>query len=143
MAPLKIWALTAVILFLKMTALGLYQGYNRTRHKAFSKPEDAAFYGKGKPALAQELPAVQRAQGALRNDGENIPIFLALSLAYVMLKCWEPGVMIYCGIFVVARCLHSIFMVSPRQPWRTLVYATGLTISFVLSVHILLAVFSG
>ena len=73
MPPLHLWALTTALLFIKVLALAMVQGICRIRHNAFTRPEDAACYGKGTGVLDQELDMVQRAQNALRNDGEKHP----------------------------------------------------------------------
>jgi uncharacterized MAPEG superfamily protein len=142
MSGIEIWAVTAVALFLKSQALAILQGHVRIKNKAYAKPEDAKVYGKGAEALAADLPVVQRAQGAIRNDGENIPYFLLIGLAHVQLGCWEAGVPWLFGTFFVARCAHSIFMVSPRQPHRTLAYAIGMIVTFVLSAQVVWEVFA-
>lgn len=142
MSPVAIWALCVTALFIKAISTALYQGSQRIRNNAFAKPEDAATFGKGAAPLEQELPAVQRAQGALRNDGENIPIFLALSWAYVSLECWPAATPYYFGAFVLARIAHTILMIYPKQPWRTLVYSTGTLVMIALSGHVVWAAFN-
>ena len=139
---MEIWAVTAVVLFLKSQSLAILQGQVRIKNKAYAKPEDAKVYGKGAEALSEDLPVVQRAQGAIRNDGENIPYFLAIGLAHVQLECWEAGVPWLFGTYVVARCAHSLFMVSPRQPHRTLVYMVGVIVTFVLAAQVFWKVFA-
>ena len=78
----------------------------------------------------------RRAQNILRNDGENIPIFLFLAMTYVQLNCWETGVLIYFPLFVVARIIHAIAYIRAIQPLRNIVYLIGIGISFVLCSHI-------
>lgn len=139
MSPLIMWALCVAALFLKIFGTSLFQGSQRIRHNAFAKPEDAKFFGKGAPARENELESVQRAQGALRNDGENIPIFLALSWAYVSLECWPVATPFYFGAFVLARVAHTVLMIAPRQPWRNFAYVTGLLVMLALTGHIVWA----
>ena len=76
------FGLIAVALFLKMLFVVLVQGYVRTRNNAYVPPEDAAYFGKGAAPVTEEATLVLRAQNVLRNDGENVPIFLFLAAAY-------------------------------------------------------------
>ena len=136
MSPFETWAIAAIALFLKTFLTASVQGAVRIKNSAFAKPEDAAFFGRGAPPLEAELPIVARAQNALRNDAENIPIFLALALGYVELGCWGEGTSLYFGAFVFARYLHTLFMIWPAQPWRNWSYLLGVAVLFALSGHI-------
>ena len=69
-------------------------------------------------------------------------MFLALSLAYVLLECWPQGAWLYFGTFLIARLIHSFLMLYPRQPWRTLCYALGILSMCAMSTHIFWAVFT-
>ena len=139
MTEYQFYALTTVVLFFKMFAISNVQALARTSAKSFPNPEDAAFFGAAAPA-ADELPIVKRAAAAWRNDLENIPIFLFLAMIYVTLGCWPQGAYIYFTIFVVARILHTIVYLRGLQPWRTVFYALGIAICFILSIQILTAV---
>src|SRR5208337_4522829 len=139
MTEYQFYALITVILFFKMVSISLVQGVGRTSTKTFVTPEDAEFFAHAPPAQ-EEAPIVKRAMNAWRNDLENIPIFLFLGLIYVPLGCWPGGAFIYFSIFVVARILHTITFLNGLQPWRTIVFTVGLTICFILSIHILIAV---
>lgn len=138
--PVQIWSLCAVALFFKMLAIAMFQGQQRMKHKVFTKPEDAKAYGNGQ-AQTEELPSVERAQRALRNDLENIPIFLFLGLAYIQLGCWSTGALIYMPLFVLARIGHTIFYLRPTQPHRTLSYSVGTLCMLVMCGHIVAQVF--
>ncbi len=136
MKLIELWALAAVVLFLKTVTLAMIQGAMRARHKTFVRPEDARTYGNNDPA-AREVPIVERAQGALRNDGENVPPFLAIGLAYAMLGCSAAAAPWYFGGFVALRIAHGALMIWPRQPLRTIVYGLGVLITGAMSVHVL------
>lgn len=112
-----------VLLMIKMLAISCYQGYFRMRFRAFVNVEDAAVFGR--PALAVERPEVIRGMQAWRNDLENIPLFMALGGLAVALHV--PGVATawLCGVFTVARVLHTVTYLAGLQPWRTLSYAIG------------------
>lgn len=133
------FGLTAVALFLKMFAVAGVQGVQRMKHKTFARPDDAAFFGKGVATAAQDLPIVERAQNTLRNDVENIPIFLFLMIAYAQLGAWPMGAAIYGALFVAARVVHTVAYINPRQPLRNRAYLVGQLLMFVMSGHIIAA----
>lgn len=132
---LKVYAICVVLLFFKGVSTGIYQGIVRSKAKAYSNPEDAKALG-GK-FIEQELPEIEKANKAFRNDFENIPVFLALSLTYVLLGCWELGALIYFPIFTFARYLHTYCYIKSIQPYRSMSYGIGLSISFIVAIHIL------
>ncbi|MEZ0369911.1 MAG: MAPEG family protein [Candidatus Sericytochromatia bacterium] len=135
----KIYALTTVALFLKMFALAGVQGINRVRHRTFVRPDDAAAFGQTE-AVAAELPIVARAQDTLRNDLENIPIFLFLMLGYIQLQGPVLPLAIYAALFVAARIGHTLCYLTPRQPLRNRMYLLGILIDFILCGHVLYGV---
>jgi glutathione S-transferase len=135
----EIFALAVVALFVKMLGVAFFQGAVRTMRDQFVRPEDAKSYGSGHVA-DQDVPAADRAQRALRNDVENIPIFLFLGWCALQLDVSPTYFTYYTGIFVVARLVHTITYLKPLQPYRTLAYATGTLMSLALSAHILAAV---
>ena len=136
----QIYGLTAIALFLKMFATVLVQAYSRFFKSAeFDNPEDLAvvtkiFGERNKVSIDNDL--ARRAQNVLRNDGENIPIFLFLAMTYVQLNCWETGVLIYFPIFVLTRIIHAIAYIKSIQPLRNIVYLLGVGVSFILCSHI-------
>jgi uncharacterized MAPEG superfamily protein len=131
------YAVATMLLFLKMFAISAYQGFHRIGKSTFKTPEDAAFVG-AKPA-AEELPQVQRAAKAWLNDLENIPIFLALGVAYLLVEA-SPGSAAWLFLtFTGARYLHTVFYLAGVQPWRTVAYAVGIACMFVMCAQILIA----
>jgi uncharacterized membrane protein YecN with MAPEG domain len=134
------FGLTAIALFLKMFAVAGVQGIQRMKHRAFARPDDAAFFGKGATPLAQDLPIVERAQNVLRNDVENIPIFMILMLSYAQLGAWPLGAAIYGALFVCARIVHTLAYITPRQPLRNRAYLLGTLMMFIMSGHIIAAI---
>lgn len=135
--PVYWYAVTAVLLFLKMFAVSAYQGYHRIGKMTFKTPEDAAFVGKT-PA-SEELPQVQRAARVWLNDLENIPIFLALGVAYVWVEASPAAAGWLFLTFTVARYLHTLFFLCGLQPWRTAAYAVGVLCLFGMCVQIIAA----
>ena len=139
MIPRQIYSLTVIALFLKMFATVLVQAYGRFRANNFDNPEDTAIVTKifGKQdagSIDNDLP--RRAQNILRNDGENIPIFLFLALTYVQLDCWETGTLIYFPLFVLTRIIHTVAYIRAIQPLRNIVYLLGIGIGLIMSGHI-------
>lgn len=133
------YALASVLLLFKMLAISVYQGYHRIGKRTFKTPEDAAMVGR-EPAK-EELPEVQRAAKAWLNDLENIPIFLALGVAYIWVGAspgWAAGLFL---VFTGARCMHTFCFLRGIQPWRTVAFAVGIACMFIMSIQILVALF--
>lgn len=137
------FGLTTVALFLKMLFVVLLQGHVRTRNDAYVPPEDAAYFGKGAGPVVEEAPLVRRAQNVLRNDGENVPIFLFLAAAYVQLGCWGWGVLAYFPLFILSRVVHTVTYLWPRQPSRNRAYRVGVAVMLAMCGHIVWAVIGG
>lgn len=135
----KAYGLTVIALFLKMFATVLIQTYSRFKSNSFSNPEDSAIvekiFGK-KDAASSDNDLARRAQNVLRNDGENIPIFLFLAMTYVQLDCWKAGVLIYFPLFVASRIIHVVAYTRAIQPLRNIVYLVGILVMFILCSHI-------
>ncbi len=135
----KIYGLTVVVLFLKMFAAVLVQGYGRYQHRGFANPEDAVMFDRlfgKKPNASRQSDLVDRAQSVLRNDGENIPMFLFISIVYLQLNCWSAGVAIYLPLFAIARIIHMISYLKALQPWRNVSYQLGVWVTVVMAGHI-------
>ena len=128
MPLMRLYALTAIVLALKMSAISVVQGRARTAAKVFVNPEDAKMFA-GNPA-AGEVAAVQRASRAWMNDLENIPMFLILALVYAIAGLSSTAFIVYCTVFTVARILHTIFYLNAMQPLRTIAYTVGALTSF-------------
>ncbi len=137
--PLDVWALAGVVLFLKMFAIALYQGRWRLRTKVFTKAEDAARWGDG-TVSERDVPEVERAQRAFRNDLENIPMFLILSFAYLLYDAWEQGAYLYIGLFVIARIVHTWAYLRPKQPLRNRAYIVGVLCTLAVAGHLVFEV---
>jgi uncharacterized MAPEG superfamily protein len=138
MALLETYALTAIVLELKMAAIALVQGRGRVTSGLFVLPEDAKlFAGTESP---NEAPIVDRASKAWRNDLENIPIFLILAGIYVMAGLSAKAFAFYCTVFVVMRIVHTYTFIKGIQPWRTVVFTIGVLAMFAMMIHILIEV---
>ncbi len=67
---MRLYALTAIILALKMSAIWIVQGRARTGAKKFANPEDAAMFGG--TTVPQEVAGVQRAHECVaQRPGEH------------------------------------------------------------------------
>ena len=138
-SPLHWYALCAVVLFFKMFAISLYQGFHRIGRQHFRNPEDAAFVGR--TAAPEELPQVQRAARAWLNDLENIPLFFALGAVYVALQLSPAAAPWLFGGFTLARIAHTVCYLAVLQPWRTMAYGVGIGCLFAMAFMILAALF--
>jgi uncharacterized MAPEG superfamily protein len=136
----KIYGLTVVVLFLKYFAAVLAQGYGRFQHRGFGNPEDAVMFDQlfgTKPNAAKQSELVDRAQSVIRNDGESVPLFLFIAMAYIQLGCWPGGVAICLPLYAIARIIHMISYLTARQPWRNLSYQLGIWITFFMAGQII------
>ncbi|MCB8890246.1 MAPEG family protein [Vreelandella malpeensis] len=133
------YAVAAVLLFVKMWATSLYQGYHRITKMTFKTPEDARMAGK-EPA-SEELPQVQQAAKAWSNDLENIPIFLGLGVAYVMVGASPAFAGWLFMLFTAARYAHTLAYLVRLQPWRTLAYGVGVLCMIAMCALICVAIF--
>ena len=131
---MRLYALMAIILSLKMAAIGIVQGRARTAAKKFANPEDAKMFGA--TLVDQEVPGVVRGAKAWLNDLENIPIFLILALVYAIVGLSPTLFIVYCVVFTIARILHTIFYLNAMQPWRTIAYSVGALAMFALIIHL-------
>jgi glutathione S-transferase len=132
------YAITAIVLALKMSAISLVQGRARVSAGIFVNPEDAkTFHAKTGP---EEAPMVQRAARAWGNDLENIPIFLILCWIYVAAGLSATAFVVYCVVFTVARIAHTVCYLNSIQPLRTVVYSVGALTTLALMVHLLIEV---
>ena len=138
MPLLRMYAITAIVLALKMSAIAVVQGRSRTGAGAFINPEDATAFGGA--AVAQEPEMVLRAARAWRNDLENIPIFLILAWIYVAANLSGSAFVIYCLVFMVARIAHTFCYINSIQPWRTASFVLGAVATLALIIHLLVGV---
>jgi len=138
MTLLSMYALTAIVLALKMTAISVVQGRARVAAGVFVNPEDARTFQASQ--APEDAPDVRRASRAWLNDLENIPIFLILCGIYVAAGLSTTAFAIYCLVFMAARILHTIFYLNSIQPMRTIAYTVGAVVSMALMIHLFIAV---
>jgi uncharacterized MAPEG superfamily protein len=135
---LRMYAITAIVLALKMAAISIAQGRARLSAGVFTNPEDAKSFGA--QLASAEAPAVDRASKAWRNDLENIPIFLIIAWIYVYAGLSASAFVIYCIVFMIARIAHTICYLNAIQPWRTVAFTVGALTMLVIMVQLFVGV---
>ena len=135
--PAFVLALTA--LFLKTTLTSMLQVVSRFRSRMFTLPEDAALLRvKPKP---EEAAFVQRCGNVWRNDVENLPLFLALALAYVLSGATLASAQALFAAYVALRYAHTAVYLLGLQPWRMAMYLLGLAVCWIIAARtVLLAI---
>ena len=136
----RTYALCAAILALKTLYSAIYTARMRGKHRGYINTEDAAVFGAGARAGTEELPAVAHALRIQRNDLENIPLFFAIGLVYVLSGASPLGAIAYCWTFTIARILHTIAYTWNLQPWRAIFWGTGILALLGMIVHVLIVV---
>lgn len=133
---LPAFTLALAALFAKTTLTSALQVSSRLRAGVFPIPEDARLMRK-QPAGA-EAAFVQRCANVWRNDTENLPMFLALGLAYVLLGAPAGPAQALFGAYVLLRYAHTGVFLLGLQPWRALMYLSGLAVCWAIAVQSLL-----
>jgi uncharacterized MAPEG superfamily protein len=137
---LPAFAMALTALFLKTTLTSMLQVVARFRSRRFMLPEDAALVGV-RPQAAESV-FVQRCAGVWRNDVENLPLFLALALTYVLLGGEAEPARVLFAVYVALRYAHTAIYLRGLQPWRAICYLAGMAVSWLLAVRIVLLVLS-
>jgi glutathione S-transferase len=132
------YAITAIVLALKMAAISIAQGRARVSAGVFTNPEDAKTFGA--QLASTEAPAVERASKAWRNDLENIPIFLIIAWIYVSASLSGSAFVIYCLVFMAARIIHTICYLNAIQPGRTIAFTVGALTMLAMMIHLFVSV---
>jgi len=130
--PAFVCALLA--LFAKTSATSVLQVVSRLRARTFLLPEDAALL-RVQP-VPEEAAIVRRCAAVWRNDVENLPLFLALALAWMLSGADAPEAWRLCGAYVVLRYLHTGAYLAGLQPWRALLYLGGLGVCWTIAARL-------
>jgi len=133
----RLLAIVDLLLVLKMIALGSYTSFLRLRRQVYATPEDYALRAATPAGPDQDIERVRRAH---RNDLENILPFFVVSFLYVVTRPSYGAAAIYLGGFLAARVAHSIFYIRGAQPHRTIAFAVGAVLMFVMLLRTLVAV---
>ena len=123
-----------IALFAKTTATSMLQVVTRLRARTFLLAEDAALF-RVRP-VSEEAPLVRRCAGVWRNDVENLPLFLALALTYVLAGAAGDGAALLFGLYVLLRYLHSAAFLLSLQPWRAILFILGQAVCWIIAVRI-------
>lgn len=130
------YAVCAAILAVKMLLTGNYTSLARMRNKGFVNAEDAKAFGAAS-ASETEHPAVAHALRIQRNDGENIPLFWAVGLVFVLSGASAAAAWWYCWTFTIARLVHWVAYLNHLQPWRAICYFLGYLCILGMAVQII------
>lgn len=134
------WFLTTTLLFLKMLSNSVIQGQVRIKAKSYPLPENARYFAKS--SVKDDPEIVVRASNCWRNDLENIPMFLILALAFVIVGGGPTAMLFYGLLFTSTRFLHSYYYLTARQPHRFLCYLTGLILTLTMTFHTWILIFT-
>jgi uncharacterized MAPEG superfamily protein len=135
------FALALVALFLKITLTSMLQVVGRFRSRMFTVAEDAALLGM-QPRM-EESALVKRCTSVWRNDVENLPLFLALALAYVLSGAPLDAALPLFAAYVVLRYAHTVVYLLGLQPWRMMMYLLGMLVCWIIAVRIALMAIAG
>lgn len=124
----SVFAISVLVLLLKMFAVTLVTPVVRARAKVKVNPEDS-----GGELMKVEPDAVARIQRVIRNDLENIPMFCIVGLVAVMAGAGPTLLMGSSVGFVLARLLHTSFYLGKRSAPRTASYVLGVLCTLVLA----------
>ena len=134
----RTYALCVAILALKMIGTAIYTAAQRQKNQGYTNPEDAKVAGVDRTQATEvEHPEVARALRMHRNDLENIPLFFAVGLVYVLLGASPLGAALYFWTFTVARLVHTIVYARAMQPARAICWGLGMLSLVGMSVSIL------
>jgi len=128
-----VFGFVVLILGLKALLLGAATAATRGRIKQFLNPEDAAWLGG--VHINPDAEPVARIGRTHRNDLENLLLFATAGALYVSSGASQLAGLVYCGLFLFARLLHSFAYLSARPRLRRYAYTAGLTVIAVMSIH--------
>jgi uncharacterized MAPEG superfamily protein len=134
-------ALFAVLLLVKVFAVGFVTANNRRKSQVVVNPEDTGV-NPGSHAEPQEAPETLRAKRAHLNDLENIPGFLIIATLYTLAGGPGTQAWAYFGAYFVIRVLHTVCYLKGLQPWRSAAFGLGILTTFLVMGHLLLLTFA-
>ena len=131
------YAICVGILVIKMIGSAIYTALQRSRVSGYVNPEDARFGGPGTEAASDERPEVARALRIQRNDLENIPLFFAIGLVYVLSGASSFGAAVYCWAFTLSRLAHTVVYARGMQPARAILWFVGVAANVGMAVTVI------
>ena len=136
--PFRTFALCTALLVVKMLVSAAYTAACRFRTRSFVNPEDAR--AQKAEVTVQDSPAVARALRIQRNDLENIPLFFALGIVYVLAtNPSSRGAAIYLWTFTLTRFLHTAAYMAELQPFRAIFWSVGVLTLIGMAVQVIRA----
>lgn len=135
---LPIFALSLLALFAKTTVTSVIQVVSRFGSKRFLLAEDARLVGT--QVVSSESFFVQRCANVWRNDVENLPLFLALALTYVLLGAKAESATWLFFAYVLIRYVHTIVYLRGLQPLRTILYLSGMAVCWTIAAKIIVKI---
>jgi len=154
---IKTWVVIIAFQALKTLFLAARTGTLRGKHKNYLAKEDVATLGQGQgqvvgPAAAavQEHEEVTRWNSAHRNELENLPPFLGVSLAFIFTALYaskgsatrDPtaGIILF-TVYAASRAAYTAAYIHGHQPHRTYSYLLGVLCQFVIGFYAIVNVF--
>ena len=135
---LQLFALSLLALFFKTSLTSLLQILSRFGSGRFLLPEDAKLART--QVVASESFFVQRCANVWRNDVENLPLFLALALTYVLLGATRESVSWVFPVYVLIRYTHTTVYLLGLQPWRAILYLSGMAVCWTIAAKIIMKI---
>ncbi|WP_372369207.1 MAPEG family protein [Candidatus Uabimicrobium sp. HlEnr_7] len=130
------WVFLCIFFFLKTFLNSMIQGYSRFKGNTFINPEDTErFADSDKEVIQKYRDLDERAARCWRNDLENIPFFLLLSLALVILGGNPQYCLAYFITYASIRLLHTYFYMKAKQPHRGAAFALGNLVTMSIVGH--------
>ncbi len=131
-------ALIIILLSIKALFLGAATAATRGRLKSFLNAEDAAWLGG--EHVDPDPETVARIGRAHRNDLENLLLFAVVASIFLLAGGSPVAGLVYGGIFLVMRVVHTIAYLGRRPMLRRNAYTGGFLIILVMSAHAVWAV---
>jgi uncharacterized MAPEG superfamily protein len=128
----RLFAIVALILVLKMAAVGMYTSTLRLGRGVYATPEDYAL--QGMTAKMTSDADVERVRRAHLNDLENILPFFWVGFCFAVTRPPYVAAEVFFIGFAVARILHSIFYIRSMQPHRTIAFTVASVLNGVMLV---------
>jgi glutathione S-transferase len=130
------YAFCTAILVLKMLFSAVYTGSRRSASQGYINAEDASRFGGGVEAGTVETAEVAHALRIQRNDGENIPLFFAIGLLYVLCGASPFWAFVFCWSFTLSRIAHTYFYTNHMQPHRAIAFGIGALSLILMSLNV-------
>jgi uncharacterized MAPEG superfamily protein len=132
---MRLFALCAAILVVKILVTANITGILRTSHKVYATPEDYRFFGQEPVTTRDEQ--IERVRRAHLNDLENILPFLAVGFLYALVGPSSRIAWWLLVSFTVARLVHTGAYIAGLQPWRTVAFGVAQIALYVMALTVL------